>query len=165
MKVKSIMARDVTFCGPETTLFEAAGMMRQIDSGILPVLREGELVGVITDRDIAVALGERDRRASEVRVDDAMSRGVYACRAEDRLSSALATMKMKRVRRLPVLDQTGRLCGILSMNDVILGCRATGDGGTELELEALETLRAVCEHRYPPRPAEGPDVTELARFV
>lgn len=165
MKVKSIMTRNPKFCGPETTVSEAARMMREIDAGVLPVVREGEVVGVITDRDIAVTLGERDRRGSEVAVGDVMSRGAHVCRSEDNLSSALTTMKEKRVRRLPVLQENGALCGILSTNDVILHCDEPADGRAVAYWDALETLRSICEHRYPTRLAVPPDVTALDRFV
>jgi CBS domain-containing protein len=165
MKVKSIMTRDVTSCGPETTLSEAIRTMRRVDCGVLPVVRKGELIGVVTDRDIAIALGERDRRGSEVLVADAMSRGVAACREDDDLSAALEIMRIKRVRRLPVLDRTGSVCGILSMNDAVLRGEEPADGRALADWDILRTLRGICEHRYPVRPEAPPDVTRLDRFV
>jgi CBS domain-containing protein len=165
MRVKSIMTRDVVFCRPETTLSDAARTMRRIDSGILPVVRKGELVGVVTDRDIAVSLAERGCRGSEVLVADVMSRGVQTCGENDDLRAALGIMKTKRIRRLPVVDENGSLCGILSMNDVLLCCEEPADGRAVAYRDAIETLRGICEHRYPVQPAQPPDVTALERFV
>lgn len=163
MKVKTLMTRDLTRCSPETTL-EAAGLkMREIDSGILPVVRNGKPVGVITDRDICLALTERNRRPSDVTVGDVMSRSLWAASEEDDLSKALALMKTRHVRRLPVLDSEDGLVGILSMNDVILHAKRIGNDHAVSYNEALETLKAICEHRYAARPAQSADVTQIVR--
>lgn len=163
MKVKSLMTRVVTSCEPQSTLEEAGRTMRSIDSGVLPVLDHGQVAGVITDRDICIALTEHDRRGSEVRVAEVMSRGAWTCSETDSVRKALATMRAKRVRRLPVLDSNGGLAGILSINDVLRHAAKTGDGPGVSSEEALETLQRIGEHRYPAAPAPPADVTELAR--
>jgi predicted transcriptional regulator len=138
--------------------------MRQVDCGILPVLRNGRPAGVVTDRDLCLALAERDCRPGELPVGDAMSRGLWACREDDEVQTALDTMRARRVRRLPVLDAAGDLRGILSMNDVLREAGAGLDGGLAPE-EALRALQVIGEHRYPARKEDNVDVTALSRFV
>ncbi|HKD11519.1 MAG TPA: CBS domain-containing protein, partial [Thermoanaerobaculia bacterium] len=118
MRVRDIMTRDPKTCSAKTTLQDAAFLMREAGCGILPVLEQGRLIGVVTDRDICLDLAERDKPASEIEVSDAMSWRVYFCNQNDRISQALETMTIKQVRRLPVADDDGRLCGILSIDDV-----------------------------------------------
>jgi signal-transduction protein with cAMP-binding, CBS, and nucleotidyltransferase domain len=122
-------------------------------------------LGVITDRDICLALAQSDRRPSEVFVAEAMSRGALICRGEDGVREALSTMRARRVRRLPVVDAAGKLCGILSINDVIRHTEQAGDGQAISYEDTVKTLQDICEHRYPVAPAKPADVTELARFV
>jgi CBS domain-containing protein len=163
MKVQNIMTRDVACCAPDTTLGRAALTMREMDTGILPVLENDRIVGVITDRDIALALAERDRRPSEAQVAGAMSRGALTCRAEDGIAKALATMRSRRVRRLPVVDIFGQVVGMLSMNDVLLHTQPAGDGQAVAYEDTVETLQRISEHRYPVPAPQPDDVTELAR--
>jgi len=164
VKVKAIMTRAVRWCTPETTAREAALAMRQVDCGILPVLGKGRPAGVVTDRDLCLALAERDCRPSELPVGDAMSRCLWACREDDDVHTALDTMRARRVRRLPVLDAAGDLRGILSMNDVAREAGPGLDGGVTQE-DALGALRVIGEHRYPARKEDNVDVTALSRFV
>ncbi|MGE5277518.1 MAG: CBS domain-containing protein [Acidobacteriota bacterium] len=164
MKVKAIMTRAVRWCTPETTAREAALAMRQVDCGILPVLRNGRLAGVVTDRDLCLALAERDCRPGELSVGDAMSRGLWACREDDDVQTALDTMCARRVRRLPVVDAAGNLRGILCMNDVVREAGADLDGPVSPD-EVLRALQAIGEHRYPARKEDNVDVTALSRFV
>jgi CBS domain-containing protein len=165
MRVKSVMSFPVITCPPETTLGEASRTMRGIDSGMLPVVRNGETLGVITDRDISLALADCDRRPSEISVGDAMSRGVLTCREDDDVGKNLATMRARRVRRLPVVTTAGKLCGILSINDVVRHTEQAGDGQAISYEDTIKTLQHICEHRYPVAPEKPTDVTELARFV
>ena len=125
-----------------------AAHLWRADCGALPVIDEDrDLVGIITDRDICIALGTRDRPASEVVVDEVMSSRVHTCRAEDDVSVALGLMKEHRVRRLPVLDDQGKLVGILSMNDMVL---SAGQGPGAVKSTAfLQALRAICTHNLP----------------
>jgi len=118
MWVRDVMTRDPKTCGPETTLQDAASLMRDAGCGFLPVLDRGRMIGVLTDRDICIGLAERDRPASEIPVSDVMSWRAYFCNPNDRVSHALETMAVKQVRRLPVKDDEGRLCGVLSIDDV-----------------------------------------------
>lgn len=165
MRVRDIMTRGVRTCAPSTSLREAALRMREADCGVLPVVEEGRASGILTDRDVCLALAQRDRRPSEVAVGEAMSRGLYACEEADEVREALATMRSRRIRRLPVVDRQGKLRGMLSINDVIRGVRPDRHGSGISPGQAVRTLRAICEHRDPAKKEENRDVTVLSEFV
>jgi CBS domain-containing protein len=151
MKVEDVMTEKVTACRPETNLAEAVALMWEADCGTLPVVADGgKVIGIITDRDIAIATGTRDRQPSQIPVSDVMSKQVYACAPEDDIHAALKTMRKDRVRRLPAIDQEGRLRGIVSMNDIALHAEKF-EGRKTIDLsydDAVNTLKAVCEHRH-----------------
>lgn len=145
MKIKDLMTTDVRTCTPETTVAEAAHLMWDGDCGILPVVDDGELVGVVTDRDMYIALATRNARASHVRVGAVMTTDVVTCAPEDDITAALEQMKHARVRRLPVVGFGRTVLGMVSTNDIV---RAAEPGGA-LEGEVLETLQAICGHHRP----------------
>jgi len=120
MKVREIMSRDVEWCAPETNLAAAGERMWNRDCGALPVLSDGKLAGIITDRDICIALATRNLRANEVAVQDVVTKAAQACYAEDDVAKALEIMRTAKVRRLPVLNLAGKLEGMLSLNDIAL---------------------------------------------
>lgn len=147
MKVQEVMTDDVKACFPDTNLAAAAALMLEHDCGILPVVvNGGNAVGVITDRDIAIAVGTRGRAPQELRVDEVIQGPVVACLPEDDIHTALETMRKDKVRRLPVLTGDGVLKGILSLNDVVLHARK---GNKELDYDdVVSTFKAVCEHPH-----------------
>jgi CBS domain-containing protein len=121
MKVRDTMMSAPKSCRPDTNLAAAVETMWVNDCGFLPVVDlEGRVNGVITDRDICIALGTRNQRASDVLVRDVMTDRVYACAAEDDIHTALETMEKHQVRRLPVVNLDRKLTGILSIGDVTL---------------------------------------------
>jgi CBS domain-containing protein len=122
MKVQEVMTQDVKSCRPETNLAEAATILWDNDCGLLPVVDEaGKVVGVISDRDICMAVATKGRLASEITVQEVFNtRPVYSCTLDDQLPGALRIMQQHQVRRLPIVDRAGTLQGILSINDVIL---------------------------------------------
>jgi CBS domain-containing protein len=143
MQVLQLMTPAPRACGPGTNLCEAVQLMWEGDLGALPVVDEAGVVrGVLTDRDIAIALGTRNHAAARLRVADVVSRNVQTCRPEDDVEAALGAMREHRVRRLPVVDAGGRLCGILSLSDVILA----GDGLVRTR-DLVETLRRISTPR------------------
>jgi CBS domain-containing protein len=146
MKVKDIMTTDLKSCTPDTTVAEAAHLMWDGDCGILPVVDEGTLVGVVTDRDMYIALATKNARASQLRVGAVATTKLATCEPEDDLRTALATMRQARVRRLPVVGFGGTVLGILSMNDVL---RAAGAGKGVANEDIVETLQAICAHHHP----------------
>ena len=120
MRVKSVMKSDVDSCGPDTDLASAARIMWEKDRGAIPVLDGVKVVGMITDRDIRVALGANGQSALSTTVDKIMSAEVHDCSPEDNLKTALKRMRRQRVRRLPVINADGGLVGILSITDIAL---------------------------------------------
>jgi len=143
MKVRDVMIFEVRFCSPETNLAVAAETLWKGGCGTLPVVENDRVVGMITDRDIAIALGTRNIKASEVKVRDvSLPKLFYATTTED-IHIALQTMAAQKVRRLPVLDANGALEGILCLDDVILFAEETG-GVTYRDV--IDTLKSICEH-------------------
>ena len=146
MKVKDVMTKEPKTCTLDTTLAEAAHLMWEGDCGMLPVVDDGELVGIVTDRDMYIALATRDARASQLRVGAVASRNVVTCEPEDDIREALAKMKEARVRRLPVVGFGRTVAGVLSMNDIVL--RAGSNKGVRSQ-EVIETFQAICGHHHP----------------
>jgi CBS domain-containing protein len=152
MRVLEMMMGTPYFCRPESNLGEATELMWKGNCGFLPVVEsEGKLVGVLTDRDICIALGTRGRPSGEVAVADVMSKKVYSCTPQDDVRVALGTMRDDHVRRLPVIAKDGKLVGVISMDDVLLRAEATGSGkvgGVSAE-EVVNAFRAINTHQLP----------------
>lgn len=148
MKVQDIMTTAPETCRTATNLAVAVERLWNADCGVLPVTDENaRLTGIITDRDICIALGTRNRPASSVRVDEVMRRPVETCRTDEDVNVALGRMKERRVRRLPVLDDQGKLVGMLSLNDIVL---ATGSGANAVKPRVvMQTFKAICAHNVP----------------
>lgn len=143
MKVRDLMTSDVTTGSPDTTVAEAAHLMWERDCGILPVVDEGELVGVVTDRDMYIALATQNERAANLRIGAVATTKLATCGPDDEVRSALDTMTQTRIRRLPVVGPGQALTGMLSLNDIVL---AAGPGKDVSSDDILRTLQAVCEH-------------------
>jgi len=151
MKVENFMVRDVKFCYANSNLAQVAEIMWNGGCGTLPVLNDsGKLWSMITDRDICIALGTRNLRASEVHVSDVAAPRYFACAADDDIYTALKTMAAQEVRRLPVVDDEHKLVGILSIDDVILHAKAGSeinfDSKRTLDAGLITTLKAICMH-------------------
>jgi CBS domain-containing protein len=146
VKVKDIMTGEPRTCSPDTNLAAAAALMLDGDCGMLPVVIEKQLVGVVTDRDLYVALATRNRRASEVTVREVLQAPVYTCGPDDEVQSVLGTMKEHGVRRLPVEGFGGTILGIVSLNDIIL---ASGPRKPLRDADVVTTLQAICSHHHP----------------
>jgi CBS domain-containing protein len=146
MKVETIMKREAKTCQRGTNLAEAASILWDQDCGVLPVVDDaGKVVGMISDRDICMAVVTKKRLPSDIAVGEVISGNpVYTCAPEDQIENALRTMQDHQVRRLPVARADGQLCGILSINDVILATDPKGKG-IRFE-ETMKTLKAICEH-------------------
>lgn len=146
MNVKSLMTAEPRTCTRETNLSEAAALMLDADCGVLPVVDdEGKLIGVVTDRDMFIAVATRNKLASELTVGDVARSHVFTCGLDDDIESALATMKQHHVRRLPVEGFGGTVAGIISMNDILLSAGKRGIAGANV----IDALQAICAHRHP----------------
>jgi CBS domain-containing protein len=149
MMVQDVMTQQVATCRPETNLAEAAALMWEKDCGALPVLAEsGELTGIITDRDICIALGTRNVRSSDLCVRDVVKDHPLVCRPSDDIHAALQTMHDAKIRRLPVVNENASLEGIVSIDDVVLKA-AHGNGKLDHGIsygDVVTTLQAIYIH-------------------
>jgi len=151
MKVKDLMTPDVKRCSPETNLAAAAKIMWEGDCGAVPVTDERDhVVGVITDRDICIAAATRPRSEAEIPVWDVISKAVYTCAPGDDIRAALETMKLRKIRRLPVVEQGGRLVGIVSIHDIAVQARnKSGDVSPDSVLDAFIAITAPAQVSVP----------------
>lgn len=147
MKVTDIMTPSPEVCRPDDNLAKAVELLWKADCGVLPVVdHSGRVAGILTDRDICIALGTRNVRASNAGVASVMRTTVQTCHPSDDVLTALSLMTDRRVRRLPVVDG-GRLVGVVSLNDAVL---AAGAGRNAIRSGAvLDALKAVCAHPLP----------------
>ena len=126
MRVSEAMTRDVRLCTPGQTIREAAKTMADIDAGSVPVSENDRLVGMITDRDIAVR-AVAEGKGPDTPVREVMSQEVKYCFDDEELDHVAKNMGDIRVRRLPVVNRDKRLVGIVSLGDVALkGERVAG---------------------------------------
>jgi CBS domain-containing protein len=145
VQVENVMTKEVSVCAPGTNAAIAAELMWKRNCGSLPVVDErGRVVGMITDRDLLIALGTSNRRASEVTVGEVMRENPSVCAPADTVGAALKTMAERQVRRLPVVDAEGALKGILSINDAVQHLGSDGDLSYE---DAGRTLKSIGEPR------------------
>ena len=145
MRVENIMTKkEVSFCVPETNAAAAAEIMWARNCGSLPIVEEGRrVVGIVTDRDLFIALGTSNRRAADLPIGEIMNRNLSICSPGDDVRNALKSMGQRQVRRLLVVDKDNTLKGILSMGDIALRAEA-GDLSNE---EVVKAMKAICEHQ------------------
>lgn len=121
MKCKDIMTSNPSTCSPEEISVQAARIMRDEDVGIVPVCEEDKkLVGVVTDRDICLTVVAEERHPREVKVSECMSEDLVTCQPEDEVQKAADLMKEYQVRRIPVVDNQGRILGMIAQADIAL---------------------------------------------
>ena len=129
MKVSKCMTRDVELVSPTQTIRDAAQMMAELDAGALPVQQDDRLVGMITDRDIAVRAVAQGK-SPDTPVRDAMSREILYCFDDQEIEDVSRNMGEVKVRRLPVVNRDKRLVGIISIGDLALKEEQTLTGST-----------------------------------
>jgi CBS domain-containing protein len=124
MKISELMTKNPATVTPETPVSDAARIMKEEDVGIVPVVERvggaetrGRLVGVITDRDIAIR-HVAEGRTGDTPVRDVMSGGVRTCSPDDSVNSVLELMGREQVRRVPIVDERGSLVGVVSQADL-----------------------------------------------
>ena len=133
MKVNEVMTRNVETVTPDQPVSEAAGFMLSADTGSIPVLDNDKLVGMITDRDIAVR-GVANGRGPDTAVRELMTSDIVSVRDSDDFAEAAARMSEAQVRRVPVIDDDDRLCGIVSLGDL---SRQTNGDSAAVALEGV----------------------------
>ncbi len=133
-RCREIMTRNVRTASREMSLTEVARLMREGDMGALPVVENGKLVGIVTDRDIVVrAIAEG--KNFETKIGDVMTTEVFSANENDFVFEAIRLMGDKQIRRIPVINETGELAGIIAMADIALEM--------EDEREIAETLEDI----------------------
>ena len=133
-RCREIMTSDVRTATRDMSLQDAARLMRDGDMGSVPVVEDGKLVGIVTDRDIVVrSIAEGGDSSSPV--SEAMTTEIFSVKPDDFVFEAIRLMGYKQVRRLPVVDADGRLAGIIAIADVALE--------TEDEREIAETMEEI----------------------
>ncbi|HEX2804328.1 MAG TPA: CBS domain-containing protein [Sphingomicrobium sp.] len=133
MKVSEVMTRDVKTVRPNQTTREAAGFMLSEDTGSIPVSDGDRLVGMITDRDIAVR-GVAKGHGPDTLVRDVMTDDVICARESDDVEEVATKMSKEQVRRMPIIDASDKLCGIVSLGDL---SREADDDCAERALEGV----------------------------
>ncbi|MDQ3264664.1 MAG: CBS domain-containing protein [Myxococcota bacterium] len=134
MKLRDVMTREVEVISPETSVMEAAGKMRTLDVGSLPVCQGDKVLGVLTDRDIVIRAVAQGRDPRTVKAREVMTSGAESCSADDDVKDAADHMREKQIRRILVLDDDQKLVGIFSLGDLAV------DADRKLAGKALEDI-------------------------
>jgi len=135
MKVKELMTQDPATLGPNATIGEAATLMKQEDCGSIPIVDDGRLVGIVTDRDIVVRAIAAGKEPKRTRISEIMSADPITVRPDDSVDEAEQAMRERQVRRLPVVED-GRLVGIIVTAQL---------ARNESERETGETIKDISE--------------------
>ena len=141
MRIAEVMTRDVAVIPPHETIRRAAEMMDELNVGSIPVCDGERLVGIITDRDITIRATAAGKNPNQTKVSEAMSEDLRWCMEDDAVEEVVRTMSDAQIRRLPVVDRTKRLVGIVAL----------GDLSTDRAPGAAEALRNVSEPSEPDR--------------
>lgn len=118
MKIAEVMTRGVDPIDPTASVQNAATQMAEYDVGAVLVGAADQLEGVLTDRDIILRVVVEGRNPADVAVRDVMSPNVYSCRADDAVETVFANMRERQIRRMPVLDESGRAIGVVTLSDL-----------------------------------------------
>ncbi len=134
-RCRDIMTSSVTTAAPGMTLREVAALLRDTDVGALPVVKENRLVGIITDRDIVVRAVAEGKDTNTVTAAEVMTAEVFSAAPETFVFEVIRVMGDKQIRRIPVINAAGELCGMIAMADIALEM--------EDEREIAETLEDI----------------------
>lgn len=118
MKIMDAMHRNADWASADTVVSEVAKIMAKDDVGAIPVGKDDKLIGMITDRDIALRVVAQGRDPAKTPAEEIMTKGVVYCRTTETVEDAIHLMDEKKIRRLPVIDDNKRLVGMLSLGDV-----------------------------------------------
>lgn len=140
MKVHEIMTAHARCVGPENTLVEAAGLMRELDVGSLPVCDDDRLAGIVTDRDLVLRGIAEGKDPNTTPVREVMTQSVVWAFADQDVEEAVRLMEDRQIRRIPVLSREKRLVGIVALGDIAISSNPAFSG---------MALRDVSEPRKP----------------
>lgn len=136
MKVQDLMTTPVESLSPNATLRQAARKMSELNIGTMPVVEDGNLLGIITDRDISVFAIAMGHNPQDTEVQKVMTKDVITCFADQDLSEATRLMEDLNIRRLAVLNRDSEIAGLLSVDDLVRGSH-------DLAGAVLESARAI----------------------
>lgn len=127
--IQDVMTRNPATCGEAAPVVEAARLMERENVGAIPVCENGKLVGIVTDRDIALRVVAGGRDPQQTKIQDVMTRDPQAVGVDEPIDRVMEMMESRQVRRIPVIDAGGKLVGIIAQADIArLGDdHATGD--------------------------------------
>ena len=152
MTVNEIMTKPPATCTTNDSVTAAAKTMHEHNCGFVPVVdARGVVVGVVTDRDVCLVVGDRNRAMTHVSVQEAMSHPIFSCYGDDDVKTTLVTMAKHHVRRLPVLDRHGHLQGVLSIDDIVQAPQRRGS-------PTAEDIENAMKGNGASRPIEGVSV-------
>ena len=121
MKCNEIMTKDPSTCVPTDTVFEVAQLMKSENVGSIPIVKDKEtnrLEAIVTDRDLAIKVVAEGLDPKHARVQDVMTTDVVTCRPDDNVNDAIALMEQHQVRRIPIVDSSDTLVGIIAQADI-----------------------------------------------
>jgi len=147
MQLSQIITREVETIGPQASVKEAAQRMRSLDVGSLPVCDGRRLLGMVTDRDITIRISSEGRDVNTTPVTEAMTPEIAFVFEDDDVRRAAEVMKERQIRRLPVLDRSKNLVGIVSLGDL------SGTGDDRLSGDTLERVSEPASSAQGQRPA------------
>lgn len=136
MTCRDLMTANPAYCVPQDTVVTAAMIMKNHDVGSVPVVSDRDslsVIGMITDRDIALRVVADQLDYYNTHVDDVMSKDVATCRADDNYNDVIDAMKERQIRRVPVIDDQKRLCGIIALADFSRQAPARDELGVVVE--------------------------------
>jgi len=166
MNVSEVMTKRVRSCSPRHSLDAVMQIMWEEDLGVLPVVNEeGQPIAMITDRDVSVAAYTQGKPLTQIQVRTAMSQQLYTAHVSDKLGSAEHTMREHQLRRLPVVDESTRLVGVLSLGDIAQAHARSALGRTvEHPLsDVARTLAAITQPRAASADTGSPPDEDWAR--
>lgn len=137
MQISKAMHRTADWVSAETPVSEVARMMEKDDVGAIPIGRDDKLIGMLTDRDIAVRVVGKGVDPAKTSAEEVMTKGIVWCRTTETVEDAIHLMDQKKIRRLPVIDENKRLVGMLSLGDIAHAVSRELSG---------ELLHAVADH-------------------
>lgn len=143
LRCSEIMTKNVTTCGPDTVIRDVADMMEDDNVGSIPVLDNGRLIGLVTDRDIVCRVIAEGLDTRIVKAREVMSEDIITCTADDSVIDAMRKMGEHQIRRIPICDLNGRLRGIIALGDIAL------------EAERDQDLANAIEQISQPTPAQS----------
>ena len=140
MKDKDCMCNEVFSCSPSTIVYDVARIMQNNHIGCVLVCdNENYMIGVITDRDIVLRCIASNKNVKETPISEVMTTNVWTCKPEDEITNAQGKMRNEKIRRLPVIDNEGKVIGMLTFGDLAKNDIEIG------QEEISETINSICE--------------------